>query len=403
MSKNAKHVAPRGRRDASSRAVRPAQSEWVQENDNYDDYYLDYDEERHGPRKAIVAVIVVIAVILLLVLSAYLVFNHFYSKLNYSSGTLTESERADAIASFVEDEPAEAPTGDDIDKESLDDLQKSIQDQLSAMGGSVITDKDVINILLIGSDARTRTEKARSDVMILASLNKRTHKIILTSFMRDIYTYIPDYGYNRLNAPYAIAGADYLIETLEADFGVDINNYAAVNFFDFANIIDAVGGVDLSLTNAEVDFINGQADTGEQAKLGVGTGAIHLDYSPTGQYHLNGTQALAHCRNRSSAGSDYDRTERQRTVINAIIEKTKNLSLSELSDLADTLLPMVTTDLTQADCLSLLLNATEYLNYDRVSLRIPDVQYSGTMINGMSVISIDFPANAKVLQDTIYN
>ena len=239
--------------------------------------------------------------------------------------------------------------------------------------------------------------------MMLVSANQRTHKIVLTSLMRDIYTYIPGYGYNRLNTPNAIAGPDYLVETLEADFGVDINNYAMVNFYDFANIIDILGGVDLNLTGAEVDFINGQAYYGEQASLGVGAGAVYLENAGDGLYHLNGTQALAHCRNRSSAGSDYDRTERQRTVISALIAKAKALSLTELYSLANSVLPMVTTDLTQGDCLSLLLKSADYLSYDLETLRIPAVDYSGAMINGMSVITIDFESNAAVIQDAIYN
>ena len=376
MSKSAKHLAPRESARASAEPresrSRPAQ------------------ERRGLPRGAKIAIIIV-AVLLVLALAAYLIFNHFYGKMNRAQ-TMTESERAE-IAEDVEV----------IEEEKVQDIHDIIQAQLAATGGSLISDKDVVNILLIGTDARTMNENARSDVMLLVSANHKTKKIVLTSFMRDIYTYIPGYGYNRLNTPNSIAGPDYLIETLEYDFGIDINNYALVNFYAFADIIDALGGIDLSLTNAEVDFINKQAYYGEQADLGVGSGAVYLDYSSDGQYHLNGTQALAHCRNRSSAGSDYDRTERQRTVIGILIEKAKGASLSELYDLANTLLPMVTTDLTQGDCLSLLLSSAEYLGYSVESVRIPAVDYSGVMINGMSVIQINFESNAAYLQDIIYN
>ena len=234
-------------------------------------------------------------------------------------------------------------------------------------------------------------------------MNQRTKKIILTSFMRDIYTYIPGYGYNRLNTPNSIAGPDYLIETLEYDFGIDINNYAMVNFYAFADVIDTLGGIDLALTDREVDFINGQAYYGEQANLGVGTGAVYLDYSSDGWYHLNGTQALAHCRNRSSAGSDFDRTSRQRTVINTLLERAKSVPLSELYTLANVVLPMVTTDLTQGDCLSLLLKSGDYLTYDIVQYRVPGDNYDLAMISGMSVIQINFETSAANLQDFIYS
>ena len=402
MSKQAKHVAPKQKKTAS-RTVEEIQPDWIQE-DGSDAYEKGVRTgKKKGARKGLIAAIVVVAVLIILAEAAYLVFGHFYNKLNYSQ-SLTESERASAIADFQakEKEDLEDAALNEASGE-LGDLQAAIQAQLAAMGGSKMSDKDVINVLLVGTDARSSDEKARSDVMMLASLNKKTHKIVLTSFMRDIYTYIPDYGYNRMNAPYAIAGADMLIDTLEADFGVEINNFAAVNFYDFADIVDAIDGIDLDLEDSEVDFINEQAYWGEQAQLDVGTGAIYLEYSPDGHYHLNGTQALAHCRNRDSIGSDYDRTERQRTVVAAIIAKAKTLSLEELYSLADIVLPMVSTDLTQADCLALLLKSGEYLSYETETLRIPAVEYSGETINGMSVISIDFPANAKVVQDTIYN
>ncbi len=366
--------------------------EYEYQDDGYDDYddYDDYYERPRRGHKALFVIFIVLAVLIILAEIAYLAFGHYYNLLDFRSG-LSASERA----------AAEIDEGYDVATDAeIADIQSRIQAHLAA-GGTLISDDDVVNILLIGTDARTRTEAARSDAMILVSLNKRTQKIVLTSFMRDIYTYIPDYGYNRLNAPYAIAGADYLIETLEADFGVSIDSYAAVNFYDFADIIDTLGGVDLTLTNAEVDFINGQVFD-EQLQLGVGTGPVWLDYEASGYYHLNGTQALAHCRNRSSAGSDADRTDRQRTVISEMITKAKGMSISELNSLLDVVLPMVVTDLTQADCLSLILHSGEYLGYTVESIRIPAVSYSFTTISGMSVISVDFAANAAVIQDAIY-
>ena len=192
-------------------------------------------------------------------------------------------------------------------------------DDNGAAEKELLSDKDVVNILLIGTDARAVDESARSDVMMLVSMNRESKKLVMTSLMRDIYTDIPGYGSNRLNAAYAFGGAELLIETLEADFGIRIDNYAAVDFFDFAGVIDVMGGVDLELTTAEVDFINEQTYSGEQAQLGVGTGSVYLNYSSDGWYHLNGSQTLAHCRNRSSAGSDFDRTGRQRAVLYAAI------------------------------------------------------------------------------------
>ncbi len=360
-------------------------------------------------RKIIVIAVVVVAALIILGEIAYLIFGHFYTKLDRVQ-RMDNDELNAAIAAYIAEEEAappieEAPEDipDDIiiaTEDEVNDIQAQIQAALAANGGSKISDDDVINILLIGSDARSRTERARSDVMILVSLNKKTEHIAVTSFMRDIYTYIPNYGYNKLNAPYAIAGADYLIQTLEDDFGISIDNYAAVNFYAFADVIDAIGGVDVYLDNSEVDFIN--TFVSEQAAMGIGTGSAWLDYTNGDYAHLNGTQALAHCRNRRIGNGDFSRTERQREVVYAMIQKARTLSLTELYDLADTVLPLVTTDLSQGDCLSLLLDSGTYLGYFVETMQIPDVDYYLTMINGMSVIRIDFSENAAVLKELIY-
>ena len=285
--------------------------------------------------------------------------------------------------------------------EEVESIQEKIRSQLRE--GDLASDKEVLNILLIGTDARDVDEQARSDVMMLVSLNRNTRKIILTSFMRDIYTYIPDYGYNRLNLPYVIGGAECLIETLESSFGVDIDNYVAVNFFAFADAVDAVGGIDLELSRSEVDFINRQAYSGEQKDLGVGDGPVYLEYSEDGWYHIDGTQTLAHCRNRSSIGSDFDRTSRQRDVISALMERLKSISLSQAFKLITTVLPTVTTDLSLGDCLSLLFRSGQYLKYDVETCRVPgDTEYSGAMIDGMAVLVVDFDAASARVHETIY-
>ena len=406
MSKHdGKHSASKLKKNARPRAAAEEREiDWIRETET------DAGDRAAAPKKTktiLLTIFIVLAVLVILAEVAILIFGHFYSKLNYERA-VSESARSAAGVTLLNEEE-ELPEGaENATDEEVSGMQALIQEQLARNGGSRMSDEDVINILLIGTDARTESEAARSDVMMLASLNKRTHKIILTSFMRDIYTYIPGYGYNRLNVPFSVGGATVgeraglLIDTLEADFGVSIDNYAVVNFYDFANIIDAIGGIDIPVTNAEVDQINEQV-FGEQAYLGIGEGTAWLDYTNGEVTHLNGSQALAHCRNRHSSGSDYDRTERQRTVISAVLEKAQSLSLSELSDLANVVLPMVTTDLSQGDCLSLLLSSGEYLDYEVETLRIPAVDYTDAYINGMAVLSIDFASNAVILQDAIYN
>ena len=115
---------------------------------------------------------------------------------------------------------------------------------------------NVINILLIGSDTRELGVRARSDTMVLCTLNKSAKTLTLTSIMRDMYVQIPGSADNRINVPYAIGGMELLNKTLEKNFGVKVDGNFAVEFDSFKDVIDLIGGVDINLTKAEVDYMN---------------------------------------------------------------------------------------------------------------------------------------------------
>ena len=259
----------------------------------------------------------------------------------------------------------------------------------------------VINVLLIGNDSRLAGDDGRSDAMILVSISDKTKTITMTSFLRDMYVEIPGHDGYRLNAAYAYGGAELLMETIELNFGVPIHRYALVNFQAFANLVDAVGGIDLELTNDEVNWINAYLMEYNQLE-GKDLATDFLDPSLSGNLHLNGPQALAFTRNRY-IGTDFGRTERQRKVLSAVIKKLPGTVLTNGGELADGLFPNLTTNLKQGECFNLSLNAWKFLGYEMVQQCVPlEGTYSNADIRGMAVLQVDFDTNKQFLKSTLY-
>lgn len=209
----------------------------------------------------------------------------------------------------------------------------------------------IINILLVGQDRRKGQARQRSDAMILCTFNTKKNTITLTSFLRDCYVYIPGYGNNKLNAAYQFGGFSLLNETMAVNFGIHVDANCEVDFTGFTDVIDLLGGVDITLTAAEASHMN------ELGPIDYGS-VWHLK---KGVNHLNGAQALAYSRIRyvstgTGTSSDWGRTERQRTVITALINTYKNKSLPQMLGLVDDILPMVTTNMTDHEILSYVVD-----------------------------------------------
>lgn len=257
------------------------------------------------------------------------------------------------------------------------------------MPGSLIgEEKGIINILLIGQDRREGEERARSDAMILLTVNKNTKSIVLTSFLRDLYVEIPGYGSNRINASYAFGGMELLDQTLARNFGIHVDGNVEVDFGQFSEIVDLIGGVEISLRSDEASHLNQK--TGSQLTEGL--------------CRLNGKQALAYSRIRKlDADGDFSRTQRQRTVINAMVEQLKAAGMLKMLSIVDDILPMVTTDMSNTEILGYatallpLLSGAEIENQ-----RIPaDGDFSYATIDGMSVLKADMDACRRLLRATL--
>lgn len=273
--------------------------------------------------------------------------------------------------------------------------------EIESMADQPLKEEGITNVLLIGNDSRTQDGDGRSDAMILLSINNKSKTIYLTSLLRDMYVEIPGHKANRLNAAYAFGGAELLIETLKLNLGIEVNRYVQVNFQAFANLIDAVGGVDLELTNDEVRYVNGYL-VEYNILENRPEGTDYIDATASGMLHLNGPQALAYCRNRY-LGTDFGRTERQRKVLTAAIRQAPLELITSPDKLMEGIFPNLTTNLTKEECMGLSLEAPKVITYEIVSSSVPiEGSYSNATVRKMSVLQVDFEANKAYLQETIF-
>lgn len=338
-------------------------------------------------------------------LAAFLLLYFYLGKINYQRSTTTDAmkENGQDTALFTDDQQEELEETDisqlDSSAEEIAALEQRLLEQTSGME-QLMFDEDVMNILLIGYDSRDAGSRGRSDTNILVSVNRKKQEITVTSIMRDSYVVIPGHGNNRINAAYAFGGGPLLVETIEKNLRIHVNHYVAVDFYAFMDIIDRIGGVELEVSDAEAEVMNRYIrelnrlqDCQEEEDQLDGGGILHL----------NGKQTLAYTRVRYVGNADFERTERQRTVLKKVFEKAKKLNLLELNDLLNCLLPEVSTDMSEKEVLFLLLKSPSFLQYELKSLRIPaDGTYESLRINGMAVLGVDLEENRNLLEDEIY-
>ncbi|MDE5853945.1 MAG: LCP family protein [Ruminococcus sp.] len=262
----------------------------------------------------------------------------------------------------------------------------------------------VTSVLLIGTDGRSETEQGRSDTMILLSLNSKSKTINLTSFMRDCYVEIPNYGWNKLNSAYSYGGAELLMDTIEHNFGIKIDDYVSVNFVSFANIIDSVGGIKIDISDAEAQEIN----TILQAEVNSIMGDDTLSDLLSGggkDILLNGKQALSYARIRYVGNADFERTERQRKVIELVMNKVKSFSPSSLSNISKSVMPNVSTNMPSMNMYTLSLRVPLLVGYETQQLQIPaESTYYGEYVSdvGDSLI-VDFDANYNIIKQNVFS
>ena len=293
----------------------------------------------------------------------------------------------------AQDDPADESLQDVVD--NPDEEEQFLTDLMNELDVNDANALEQVNgmthILLVGIDARPGQKTGRSDTMMLFTIDAKHGSLKLTSFMRDLYVEIPGKKNNRLNAAFYFGGPELLIKTLKKNFGVKVNYYAAVNFSLLADLIDQIGGLQLTIeSEKQLKYINLVIKEDNVVlkkaypKKGIKTNDNLL--TKTGEQLLNGRQAQAYARYRKGS-SDFERTERQREVILKAMEKVKAMSMMDVGKLALDNLDKVDTNLTVADILRLAPAAFQLKDSEVQQLRIPvDKGYTSKTISGMSVL-----------------
>lgn len=285
----------------------------------------------------------------------------------------------------------------------------------SQLGIDVELEDHVYNIALFGIDPRsTDASRGNSDSIMILSVNNETKQVKIVSIMRDSLVPIERESgtkYGKINAAYSYGGAELAVKTLNKVYNLNIQDYATVNFYGMADIIDAVGGIEVNVLQGEID----DTEYGINEMITRQCEALGLDpeeyiVTKAGRQHLNGIQAVAYARIRktrteSGEANDFGRVERQQYVMQQLLQKTLELgSWQEYLDLADALAPNVTTSLTNSEMLSLLkvLSARPKLEQTRV----PSDEY---IINrdfrepGSSTVYYNYEYAADVIHAFLYD
>lgn len=279
--------------------------------------------------------------------------------------------------------------GNAMGKVTYDDKRKNQYVSRSDLAHS----SSVINILLLGVDARNPKDDtaSRSDSMMLISIDKAHNCIKMVSFLRDTWVYIPCIDKKqRLNAACQYDGYNGVVDTIEYNFGIDIDGYVVADFEMFKVLVDSIGGVEVEVSEKEAKEV-----TSHKGRYGN----VKLD---AGKYKLTGEQALAYCRIRK-IDTDFMRAYRQRTVMQAILKSVKSANPIKLVSMASKAAPYIETNLSKAKIISAGMKALPCIS-DMAEVRVPfDGTWQYATIGGASVITIDVDKNKEQLKDLIYN
>lgn len=263
---------------------------------------------------------------------------------------------------------------------------------------TTMPDNQIINIALFGVDRRNENENGRSDTMMILTIDYKHKKLKLTSLMRDLQVPVEGHGLDKLNSAYSYGGAPLAIKTINQDFGTDIHDYVTVDFFSLEKIVDAIGGVEIDVQPQEVSYIN-ECIT-EVAGIEK-TKPLYLTHG--GTQLLNGQQALGYARIRHIGNGDFERTERQRVLLTALIKKIEAQGVTKFPQIASSLFPYVETSIDKTTALQMSL---EFLKSGITTFeqeRFPvDGYWKADMSTGIYYLKVDLAVMKQQIQDYIY-
>ena len=360
------------------------------------------DEKKKKRKKK--ALLIILPILSLILVAVLVVGGFIIQKLGLIEIDTPESTTINATQEFFEDDD------ETIDFAEMDDATgndfREILKNWATNGGDKMSSKNVINVLLVGSDASSEvngrnpvTDKGNTDAMIIVSINKVEKTIKLVSLMRDSYTYMDQFDrYAKLNAACSNGGPAYLVETIENDYKIEIDGYVLVDFDSFTQVIDILGGVEIDVPAYVIPYMN---------KAIKEVDGNQITQTSGGAMTLDGKQALAFSRIRySDADGDISRVARQRQVINALIEKCLDASLSEINEVADVILANVRTNISQKSILSYAAQAVSggwaKFEITEVTMPTPDTRYGYSSRSTAWIWVVDYPLAAQKLQLELY-
>ncbi|TCC96992.1 LCP family protein [Pedobacter hiemivivus] len=254
------------------------------------------------------------------------------------------------------------------------------------------------NIALFAVDRRKDDDRANSDVIMVISIDQQTGKIKMSSIMRDTYVNIEGHGMDKINAAYAFGGPQLAIKTINQNFDLDIKDYMNVDFYSAAKIVDALGGVNVNVKDPELPYLNNYLN---EVAIYDKIPAVHVNNA--GLQKLTGRQAVAYTRIRGVGNGDYERTERQRTVLVALFSKLKSSGQEVFPVFASQILPNLETSMAN---MTLMRFAGSVLNSENKVIdqaRFPlDGQSVGKRINNIWYLTVDLKTTTNSIHNFIY-
>ena len=256
-------------------------------------------------------------------------------------------------------------------------------------------DPNIRNILVLGTDSRdVSKERGNSDVMIVLSINKKTKEVRMISVLRDVLVPIEGHDWNRINAAYRLEGAGLAVNTVNEAFGLDIQEFIVVDFNGVIELIDHIGGIDITLTAAEAQYYSNKHSV------------LFGNNLSAGSIHMNGDQALAHLRNRT-LGTDFERTRRQRDVMIAMLNQVLGQSLTQMDSTLDFVLDIIRTNIKATDFISVGLSVVTNFSSGVKSMSVPNrsqqgKEYRFASYKGMSILKLLDPNDPTKQMDLTY-
>ncbi len=368
-------------------------------------------KKRAKRKKKVIRVFVTLLMLLALAFLAYKLIPHFFAdgsaniKPTPTPNYTSTSGEPSVFTNLVYAEPTEAPPEGEGNSISVTDL--SITEGL---------DETWLNVLLLGTDSRVLNEPARTDTMIICSINRVTGNVKLVSIMRDTDVSFEGHNGTRINNAFFYGGANLAMKVVNETFGMNIRHYVYVDFSGFAKIAEAIGGVDMQITENEMNHIN--HNVAEQYHLLINQGKMEYDAAETEYYatklttyttdgtpvHLNGMQTLGYARIRK-LDSDYGRTERQRKVLNALMGKMQNASLTELTNMALSNAKYYATNLSLNQILDLaqvVLSRTDFTQAESMYLPVQGSYTEERRNNDARLYDVNKELNKAALYNFIY-